>query len=330
MITTLQLSYFLAAARYGTLSAAAEALHVAQPSVSDQVAKLERHLGVVLFVRGNRGLRLTSAGDALLPFAERVLGEVDEVDEAEDAVRQVRELTAGSIEFGTFSSAHHYLLVDLLSEFKRLHPRVRLKIVGRNSSEVAEAVRSGELEAGLVALPVDDRGLSIGDQVWSCEVVYLHVDEELTRGPVGIETILSRPLILPEAGAGDADPTRHRLTLAAQKSGRTLSPDIEVESHAAALELAARGLGGTIAPLPLARVLGYEGRLSSGSLDMRMEENFAFVTRKKPHLSTAVRALIDVATTLLRQLQDTHRHSVLENLVGGDLGEQGRVDGYQP
>ena len=76
-------------------------------------------------------------------------------------MREVRDVTGGTVAFGTFGSAHHYLLGGLIEEFRPRYPSVRVRVVGQNSAEVADAVRDGHLEAGLVALPVDDRGLDV-------------------------------------------------------------------------------------------------------------------------------------------------------------------------
>src|SRR5947209_18149898 len=111
-VTLLQLEYFVVAVEHGSFSAAATALHVAQPSLSEQIGRLEDRLGVVLFVRTNRRLVLTEAGDLLLPRARAVLLAAGDVV---DVVRPVRTLTGGSVSFGTFSSAHHFLLVDLVA-----------------------------------------------------------------------------------------------------------------------------------------------------------------------------------------------------------------------
>ena len=131
---------------------------MAQPSLSEQIRRLEAELGVALFTRAGRGLMLTEAGRLLRPHAERTLAEARE---AAESVREVRDLTGGTVAFGTFGSAHHYLLAGLIGDFRARHPTVRVRAVGQNSVEVAEAVREGQLEAGLVALPIDDRGLEV-------------------------------------------------------------------------------------------------------------------------------------------------------------------------
>src|SRR5919205_2220066 len=151
-ITLQQLTYFLAAAEHGSFSAAAESLFMAQPSLSDQIRRLEAELGVTLFARGGRGLELTEAGRIFRPHAERTVGAAHE---AAESVREVRDMTGGTVAFGTFGSAHHYLLGGLIQDFRTRHPNVRVRAVGQNSAEVADAVRDGSLEAGPGAPPID-------------------------------------------------------------------------------------------------------------------------------------------------------------------------------
>ena len=119
-MTLQQLTYFLAAVEHGSFSAAAESLHMAQPSVSEQIRRLEAELGVSLFARAGRRLELTEAGRLLRPQAERTLAAARE---AAESVREVRDVTGGTVAFGTFGSAHHYLLGGLVQEFRAQHPR---------------------------------------------------------------------------------------------------------------------------------------------------------------------------------------------------------------
>ncbi len=257
VVTLQQLGYFLAAVERGSVSAAAEACFVSQPSLSEQLRRLERNLGATLFVRTNRGLVLTDAGRLLVPRAERA---VAAARDAEEAVRAAGQILSGTVAFGTFSTAHHHLLGAAIAEFRRRHPGVRLRIVSRNSTEVADAVRRGELEAGIVALPVDERGLEVGRRVWTTEAVYVTADRERLRGePRSIQQLAAAQLVLPEAAAGDADPSRRRLQERARAAGVRLDPVVEVESVAAALDLVVRGVGDTIASVDLIGVLGLEG-----------------------------------------------------------------------
>ncbi|WP_322098332.1 LysR family transcriptional regulator [Nakamurella alba] len=298
-MTLQQLEYFLASVRHGSFSAAAQALWIAQPSLSEQIKRLETELGVPLFIRTNRRLVLTEAGRLFAPRAEQALAATRA---AAESVRQVRELVGGTAVLGTFSSARHLVVTDLIEQFRVRHPQIRVRIVGLNSSEVADEVRSGELEAGLVALPVDDRGLTVGPVVWSAAVVHLSVAPP-TAGPIDVRTLAARPLILPEARWGAADPTRRQLVDRFQRAGLTLAPEIEVESPQSALELAARGVADTVLTLPLARALGAVPGLHATPLDPPLAENFAFVTRRDAVLSPATLALTRLATELLAALR---------------------------
>jgi DNA-binding transcriptional LysR family regulator len=117
--------------------------------------------------------------------------------------------------------------------------------------------------------------------------------------------LASSQLILPEARWGSADPTRRQLLERSQNAGVPLVPVVEVESPASALALAARGVGDTVISLPLARYLGYAGRLHWVSLDPPLYETFAFITRHDAHLSPATRVLMRLASRHLQHIGET-------------------------
>src|SRR3954468_13174558 len=275
-MTLQQLTYFLAAADHGSFSAAAQSLHMAQPSLSADVRRREAELGVALFTRVGRGLELTEAGRRLRPRAERTL---DAAREAADSVREVRELTGGTASFGTFGNAPFYLLSDLVQDFRKRHPDVKVRLVGLNSSEVAEAVREGRLEGGLIALPIDDHGLDVRPAIRD-EILFLTTDEAAVGEPMTIERLVTRPLILYDARFGWTDPTRRQLLERAQRAGLTLEPAIEGEYVATALDLAVRGLGDTIGARGVTLGRTWARRLKTTPFDPPMYDTFAFITRR--------------------------------------------------
>jgi LysR family transcriptional regulator, cyn operon transcriptional activator len=120
----------------------------------------------------------------------------------------------------------------LVVNFRALHPLVRVRILQLNSRQVAEAVRGGDLEAGLVALPIDDRSLDIGPVEWTAEAVYF--SRRPVHRPVSIHELVDAELILPDAQWGDMDPTRHQLLALTQNAGVSVRPIVEVESPALA------------------------------------------------------------------------------------------------
>jgi DNA-binding transcriptional LysR family regulator len=281
---------FEATARHLSVKDAADELCVTPGAVSQMLKALELHLGVMLFRRVNRGLILTDAGRLLVPRAERA---VAAARDAEEAVREAGAIVSGTVAFGAFSTAHLHVVGAAIADFRQCYPGVRQRIVSRNSTEIAEAVRRGELEAGLVALPVDDRGLVIGDRVWTTEAVYVSADRGRLRGaPRSIQQLAAAQLVLPEALAGDDDPTRRQLRERAADAGVRLEPVVEVESPAAALDLVARGVGDSVVSVSLIGELGLADRLAWVSLDPPLHERFAFVTRRGSATSPAMAALI--------------------------------------
>jgi DNA-binding transcriptional LysR family regulator len=297
-MTLQQLAYFLAAAEHGSFSAAANALHLSQPSLSEQIRRLEAELGVPLFVRAGRGIALTEAGRLLRPHAERTLADAQE---AVESVREVRDLTGGTVAFGFFGSAHHSLLGGLVQEFRARHPRVRVRAIGQNSAEVAEAVREGTLEAGLVVLPVEDVGLDVRPTVQE-QLLYLSAEPERVREPMTIERLAAAPLILYDARFAAMDPTRRVLRERAQRAGVVLEPQIEVEYMTAALDLATRRLGDTVGQRSLLAARGWGRRLGTAPFDPPIDQTFAFITRRNAHLSPATREFLALAERRMRAL----------------------------
>jgi DNA-binding transcriptional LysR family regulator len=297
-MTLQQLAYFLAAADAGSFSAAAEELHMAQPSLSEQIRRLEAELGVPLFTRAGRGIVLTEAGRLLRPQAERTLAAAEE---AVASVREVRDLEGGMVAFGTFGSAHHYLLGGLVQDFRTRYPQVRVRVIGQNSAEVADAVRDGHLEAGLVGLPVDDRGLDVRPAMRE-ELLYVSADPARVREPMTAERLADAPLILFDARWAVDDPTRRQLRERAQEAGVKVEPQIEVEYVTAALDLAARGLGDTVSSSSMIVGRGFGRRLAGVPFDPPLYETFAFITRRDAHLSPATREFMAIAAKRMRAL----------------------------
>lgn len=300
--TLRQLEYFVTAAHVGTFAGAADHHLVAQPSLSEQIAVLERTLDVKLFTRTSRRLLLTDVGKQLLPYAEQAISDVIELDQVSKRIRSVDE---GTVAFGTFNSAHLYLLTDLIREFHAAHPAVQIRVTGLNSSEVADAVRSGHLEAGIVQLPIDDRELNVVPAAFVDHVVYVSLNPEHARTAVDIETLSTRPLILSEARWSGNDPLRVSVLERAQRAGVVLDPIIEVEFQTHALELAAQGVGDTLVSFHVGRPMIQRRGLFWAPLDPPVEESYAFVTRRSGSISPATAEFMRFASRILARIQES-------------------------
>jgi DNA-binding transcriptional LysR family regulator len=295
VMTLNQLRSFVLSAKAGSFSAAARQMGVAQASVSELIRRLEDEHGIALFVRGARQVTLTSAGEELLPFAEQ---SVTAAEAGAQAVRSLRALRGGVATFGLLRNADYYLLADLVQTFNAHYPDVRVRLVGQNSVEVAAAVAAGELEAGIVVLPVDVEGLAIKPLLRD-EVLYATGDRRYRKSSVTIEDVARARLILYDAHYGWSDPHRRQLLARAELAGLKLEPLIEVEHDETALRLVARGLGDTIAPRAVAtQVPDLDGVRFLPFADP-MVDTIALVHRETTVLSPATREIARLAEEML-------------------------------
>ena len=295
-MTLLQLSYFLASARCGSFSAAAEELRLTQPAVSDQVRRLEGELGMALFTRVGRGLVLTPAGRTFQPRAERVLAAAEDAGES---VRELRSLAGGQVTLGLFRNADYFLLPKLVEAFHRRHPEVRLRLVGQNSAETAEQVRAGRLEAAIVAGPVDPAGLTVR-LVASDEVLVVGSSLVGRSDPVSISELAGSPLILYDAQYEFSDTTRRQLEAQAQAQGVALRASFDLEHVEGALALAALGLGWTLATRAITRHRSFPSNLAAVPMLERIYDRYVFIHRVGAPLTPGARELMEIAEVQLR------------------------------
>jgi DNA-binding transcriptional LysR family regulator len=169
-VDLLQLRYFQAVARHEHVTRAAEELHVGQPSLSRTIARLESELGVPLFDRDGRRLRLNRFGDAFLARVNRALGEL------EDARRELAE--AAGLEQGTVELASETLrtVSDLLAIFIARHPEVRFRLYQSTAERMLEQLQNGEVDLCFASQPLQSTLLS--SQVLAREEVLLAVPAE--------------------------------------------------------------------------------------------------------------------------------------------------------
>lgn len=142
-----QLRYFIAIAEEGSISAAAERLHVAQPSLSQQVLRLEGHLGVPLLERSSRGVTLTEAGHILLDRARAI---VAALERAADEVRQAGTVPQGAVSFGLPSSVSMVLSVPLAETVRIELPRIRLRAIEAMSGFIQDWLMDQTIDLGIL------------------------------------------------------------------------------------------------------------------------------------------------------------------------------------
>ncbi|BCW42689.1 LysR family transcriptional regulator (plasmid) [Arthrobacter sp. StoSoilB3] len=264
--------------------------------------RLEEELGAALFTRGPRKLLLTAAGEELRPYAEQTLAAADG---GALAVRALTTLEGGTATFGLLRNADYYLLSNLAREFHANHPNVKIRLVGQNSAETAEAVLAGDLEAGLIVLPVVLEGLKAVRLVRD-EIVHVSADPKVLKaGPTSIEAFAKRPLVLYDAHYAHRDPTRRQVTERAETQGLSLSPQIEVEQVESALALVADGIGDTFTCRAVAASSTFPKGLGVVPFDPPLYDTIALVRKEGHTLSPATRELAKLArSTLMKKAGD--------------------------
>jgi DNA-binding transcriptional LysR family regulator len=141
-----QLEAFVEVARLGSVSRAAEALYATQPTLTARLKGLEQELDAQLFIRSQRGMRLSDAGRAFLPFAERSL---DTVTSGRRLLAELARGEAGQLALGAAPAVSTYVLPRILTRFRRTHPKVSLAVRTGHSEEVLELVLREQVQIGL-------------------------------------------------------------------------------------------------------------------------------------------------------------------------------------
>jgi LysR family hydrogen peroxide-inducible transcriptional activator len=151
-----QLEYFCAVARTGSFTKAADELGIAQPSVSEQIAKLEQSLGAPLFERLNRRIELTPLGEAILGKAQALL---EDAAALPDYFERAREGVRGPLRVGAIPTILPYFLPPLLKGFLERYPDIDLLVREGTTAELVEQVSEGLIDVAILSLPVQGAGL---------------------------------------------------------------------------------------------------------------------------------------------------------------------------
>ncbi|MGH2417929.1 MAG: LysR family transcriptional regulator, partial [Candidatus Limnocylindria bacterium] len=188
-----QLEAFTAVVRAGSISGAAEELFVGQPAVTARIQALERAVGTDLFVRARTGSRLTEAGRALLPHAQRAL---TAVGAARQAVGDVISGSGGRLMIGAAPAVSTYVLPAVLHRFQQDHPRVQLSVRSGHSEEVLAMVLREEVEVGLMR-PIQHAELITSPLYEDELVLVVHRGHDFaSRGEIRMAQMATEHLIL--------------------------------------------------------------------------------------------------------------------------------------
>jgi len=193
-----QLRYVVAVARAGNFSRAADQCHVSQPSLSQQIQKLEEELGERLFDRTKREARLTSHGESFLPRAIRVL---EEVDAAKREATDARQLLRGTLSIGVLPTIAPFLLPKILAEFTKAFPGVEVVLQEDTTAHLLKLVLGCEIDFALASQPISDSRLELRELFSEELLLSLPPGHPLTRKRViPVSDLENQPFILMKEG----------------------------------------------------------------------------------------------------------------------------------
>jgi LysR family hydrogen peroxide-inducible transcriptional activator len=192
------ITYFVAVAEHAHFGKAAAQCCVSQPTLSGQLKKLEAELGIRLFERTNRRVMLTDAGRQLLPMAQRVLRDVMAIQEIAESTK---DPLSGRFRLGAFPTLASYIFPQLVPDIKTRMPKLRLILMEEKTAILIEKLHHGELDAALLALPIQDDYL-VAKPLFKDEfLLAVPKDHELANGKEVEQSCLSKhSLLLLEEG----------------------------------------------------------------------------------------------------------------------------------
>lgn len=239
-----QLRSLVALAEQGSFTRAAEAVHIAQPAVSQQIRRLEQELGLALVERTTRRVTLTDAGSLLVVRARRILAELEA---AETELQALRGMHTGHVTIGAMHTMGPVDLSLALALFRERHPAVSFTVREQSSEEMAEMLRVDELDLAFLSVTerIESRGLGLYPLVSEELVVLLSPTHRLARRrQVRMAELAKEPFISFRAGAR----LRELLVTAAHEAH--FEPLVTLESNESqrVRRLVSRGLGVAILP----------------------------------------------------------------------------------
>jgi DNA-binding transcriptional LysR family regulator len=242
-VTLRQLRAFVAVARLGRFGLAAERLHVTQSALSMLIRELEGQLGLRLFDRHTRMLRLTEAGAELLPVAERMLADLEH---AVAASRELSSLRRGRVTVATSTVLAATLLPWAAKKFAERHPGIAFSLRDVAEQDIRPRVKSGDADLGVGTTIEPDPEIAeepLLEDALSAVIGERHPLAE--RATIGWRELGDYPLIL----LGRGSPIRALQDRALATAGFTGEPAFEVSFSSTAISMVAAGLG--VAPLPV-------------------------------------------------------------------------------
>ena len=288
------LAYFARIAELGSITRAAAHLRLAQPALTRHVQRLEEELGVALFTRANRGVRLTEAGEKLLESATRILRDVERTG---DEIRAQDAHPSGRIIFGITPTLCPILVPELFTRMRRDYPRVELKVMHAGMVRLEEFLIDGRVDIALLSELSRSR-LIVSTRLAQEEMVLVTQPGARPPGVVGGEELSRTPLIL-------GDGLRAAMDALLAGRGIELRVEIEVNDHETIRLMVQEGVAASILPYSsaareCARGLIEAHRITEGGIFRTLARGVRISRTASLAREAMVRTIGDVVASLER------------------------------
>jgi DNA-binding transcriptional LysR family regulator len=283
-----QLRTFRVVAQQRSYSRAAQLLYLSQPGVSLQVRALEQSIGMPLFERSGRQLRLTEAGVALLDYADRILSLVDE---SQQALEELGNARRGIVRVAASTTAGIYIVPRALGGFHRQNPGVRLTLDVVNRFTVAERLLRDEVDVAVMGLIEDAHDLQVEPFLRNELVVIASPHHPLAqRKHIAVSELVNDTMLLREQGSG----TRTDIERMFAQGKLVMRQGMELRSSGAIKQAVAADLGIAIIPLHAIELELLARRLVTLDVEgFPVRRDWSIARRAGRRLSAAANALWD-------------------------------------
>ncbi|GGD64809.1 LysR family transcriptional regulator [Paenibacillus nasutitermitis] len=296
-----QLQYVIQIAKEKNFSRAAEKLHIAQPSLSQQLSKLEKEIGVLLFRRTTNSVEMTHAGSVFVQKAQTILDSIEQLKQELDDLAHMRK---GKLVVGSLPITGSHVLPLVLPVFGRLYPEIEIALVEDSSFKLEQLTASGQTDLSLLSLPLHEPSLAWEPLIE--EEICLAVPPEhplaLANKAVEINDLLHEPFVLLKKGQG----FRQIAVELCEKAG--FQPRVVFESGniETVQSLVAAGMGIAFVPKMVARAKWYEFAPTYLPIaEPAPSRTLVIASRKGRYLSKAAEAFIDTMKSTI----ESHFHS---------------------
>lgn len=275
--------------KYQSITAAAKALYVTQPSVTHAIQSLEQELGCPLFIRSQKGVRFTPEGEK---FYASVATACETIFQAEASLEAAKNLSEGLVAIGASETTLHHYLIPILADFRKKHPGIRLKLFNSSTPEMLREILNGDIDFAVLVVSKEyqHEDLSVTHLTDFQDIMIAgRTFSDLFGRTVALKELMDYPLVSMEKGTM----TRQFFDQFFHDNQLSPEPDIELATTDLIVPVIAGGLGIGMVPEPFAKEALSQGQIFTINLKEEIpHREICLIKKKKASLSLIGEAFI--------------------------------------